>query len=483
MGFRFRKSKKIGPVRVSLGKKGISTSIGIKGFRVGLNSKGKVRTTVSIPGTGISYTSTFGDNKRKGHRSSSGRRQTYNNRSNQTTVSTSTVVIILVSFIALMVISFFVAQISAAITVGGKIGWIIALFVLLAISGFIIYKCTIHKSNLPSENGNGVPLSNVNFVVKPQDEAALRNLIEKYTTAEYDQVFSETYHFPPSSASRKYSNSEIRVKAEYIVMQMLYKVSSNRQWVRDSTKADVFFSNYNQLLSVLQSLIEFEPYFPFEKPLPHELLSEYMSNRDGITKMFIERWFESVINAASSLKTVDGKKKRIYKEFDILALYLSDVSGENASLIASKKNLIENMDLDSIEKKEKPAPDFDSVKEQELLNEMSQANDDMALHFCYIALQDFYYKYRKNEKYLNLCIDYCLKDMDLIKKFTNFNGTIPAFKRMAIIEENKKNYDEAINYCNLAIEYYKKHTLPTLQLEFVDRKNKLVDKKAKAFSK
>ena len=54
---------------------------------------------------------------------------------------------------------------------------------------------------------------------------------------------------------------------------------------------------------------------------------------------------------------------------------------------------IENIDLDSIEKKEKPAPDFDSAKEYELLNEMRKANDDMALHFCYIALQDFYYKY------------------------------------------------------------------------------------------
>lgn len=341
--------------------------------------------------------------------------------------------------------------------------------------------------NMLGRSGNNqtdtTPFSIVGFVVKPKDEEALRNLIDKYTTAEYEQVFSESFHFPTSSASRKYSNSEIRAKTEYIVMQMLYKVSSNRQWVRDSTKADVYFSNYNQLLSVLRSLIEFEPYFPFEKPLPHELLSEYTSNRNSITKMFIERWYESVINAAASLKTVDGKKKRIYKEFDTLELYLSYVSDENASLIASKKHSVENIDLNSIEKKEKPAPTFDSTKEQELLNEMNSANDDMSLHFCYIALQDFYYKYRKDEKYLNLCIDYCLKDMDLIKKFTDFNGSIPAFKRMAIIEENKKNYDKAICYCDLAIDYYKNHKLPALQLEFIDRKNKLVDKKAKDFQK
>lgn len=341
-----------------------------------------------------------------------------------------------------------------------------------------------HSSN--SQIGEAVNrdlFSVAGFVVKPKDEDAVRKLIDKYTTGEYEEIFVESYKYPPASISRKYSNSEIRVKAEYIVMQMLYKVSSNRQWVRDSTKADIFFSNYNQLLSVLQSLIEFEPYFTFEKPLPHELFSEYTNNRNSITKIFIERWFDSVINAAASLKTVDGRRKRIYKEFDTLNLYMSDMSEENIALVASKKCSIENMDLGSIEKKEKDAPDFDSAKEQELLNEMHKANDDMSLHFCYIALQDFYYKYRKNEKYLNICIDYCLKDMELIKRLTNFSGLIPAFKRMAIIEENKKNYNQAINYCDLAIEYYNRHNLPTLQLEFIDRKNKLVDKKAKVLSK
>lgn len=327
------------------------------------------------------------------------------------------------------------------------------------------------------------PFSVAGFTVKPKDEAALKHLIEKYTTPDTEQVFRESYGYPPSSSTRRYGNSEIRVKAEYIIMHFLYGVSSNRQWVRDSTKIDVFFSNYEQLLFNLGSLIEFEPYFPFEKPLPHELLSEYTNKRDCITRDFIERWFESIISTASSLKTVEGKRKRIYKEFDSFNPYLNRVSEENVKLINAKRQSIEEIDLESIEKKEKAAPIFDAAKESELLSAAERAEDNMALHFCYIGLQDFYYKYRKDEKYLNLCIDFCLKDLEIVKTFKDFTGNIPAFKRMAIIEENKKNYESAINYCNMAIEYYKKQNLSNLQIEFIDRKNKLVDKKAKSIVK
>lgn len=58
MGFGFRKSFKIAPgVRLNVGKKGISSiSVGGKGARVNLGKKG-TRTTLSAPGTGLSYSS------------------------------------------------------------------------------------------------------------------------------------------------------------------------------------------------------------------------------------------------------------------------------------------------------------------------------------------------------------------------------------------------------------------------------------------
>ena len=56
MGFRFRKSVKLGKhTRLNLSKSGVGISTGVKGFRVSAGTKG-MRTTASIPGTGISYT-------------------------------------------------------------------------------------------------------------------------------------------------------------------------------------------------------------------------------------------------------------------------------------------------------------------------------------------------------------------------------------------------------------------------------------------
>lgn len=55
MGFRFRKSKNFGPLRITLGKHGLGASVGVKGFRVTKSATGRTRTTASIPGTGLSY--------------------------------------------------------------------------------------------------------------------------------------------------------------------------------------------------------------------------------------------------------------------------------------------------------------------------------------------------------------------------------------------------------------------------------------------
>ncbi len=55
MGFRIRKSINVGPIRINLSKRGIGYSVGGPGFRTGVGSDGRKRTTLSIPGTGISY--------------------------------------------------------------------------------------------------------------------------------------------------------------------------------------------------------------------------------------------------------------------------------------------------------------------------------------------------------------------------------------------------------------------------------------------
>ena len=66
MGWNFRRSVNLGPLRVNLSKKGVGYSVGAKGFRAGRDAQGRDYTQTSIPGTGI-YNRSYS-------RASSGRR-------------------------------------------------------------------------------------------------------------------------------------------------------------------------------------------------------------------------------------------------------------------------------------------------------------------------------------------------------------------------------------------------------------------------
>lgn len=58
MGFRYRKSVKLGPFRATVSKSGVSYSAGVKGARVTKRANGKVQTTLTAPKVGVSYTAT-----------------------------------------------------------------------------------------------------------------------------------------------------------------------------------------------------------------------------------------------------------------------------------------------------------------------------------------------------------------------------------------------------------------------------------------
>ncbi len=53
MGWRFRRSVGFGPLRINLSKSGVGVSAGIRGIRIGRDSRGRDYSHLSIPGTGI----------------------------------------------------------------------------------------------------------------------------------------------------------------------------------------------------------------------------------------------------------------------------------------------------------------------------------------------------------------------------------------------------------------------------------------------
>jgi hypothetical protein len=57
MGFRFRRSIRILPgIRLNLGKRSTSVSLGVRGAHVTIRRGHTPRSTVGVPGTGLSYT-------------------------------------------------------------------------------------------------------------------------------------------------------------------------------------------------------------------------------------------------------------------------------------------------------------------------------------------------------------------------------------------------------------------------------------------
>lgn len=60
MGWRYRKSLNLGPFRLNFSKSGIGCSVGNKFARVTQKANGGVRTTATIPGTGINHVEEYG---------------------------------------------------------------------------------------------------------------------------------------------------------------------------------------------------------------------------------------------------------------------------------------------------------------------------------------------------------------------------------------------------------------------------------------
>ena len=55
MGWSYRKSVGLGPFRINISKSGIGYSVGGRGFRTGVNSRGRSYKSFSVPGTGMRY--------------------------------------------------------------------------------------------------------------------------------------------------------------------------------------------------------------------------------------------------------------------------------------------------------------------------------------------------------------------------------------------------------------------------------------------
>ncbi|MCF2651701.1 hypothetical protein [Anaeromassilibacillus senegalensis] len=112
------------------------------------------------------------------------------------------------------------------------------------------------------------------------------------------------------------------------------------------------------------------------------------------------------------------------------------------------------------------AAHFVSMKNYLLAEKLATLSESVAknaieLHYCYNLWIDLLYKQRDNLEKLNLCIEYCKKDIASYPDFDRANRVahgntalhIPSFERLAIIYEKSGDYENAAKINALALSY------------------------------
>lgn len=139
MATRFRRTKKIAPgVRLNINKGSASISVGPKGLKKTFSTTGRTTTTVGIPGTGLSSSS-----------SSGARRQRVPSAERPTSPKSKTVALLLCIFLGMFgAHRYYVGKIGTGVLwtfTGGVvgIGWLVDLFTIIGggfydVNGFVL---------------------------------------------------------------------------------------------------------------------------------------------------------------------------------------------------------------------------------------------------------------------------------------------------------------------------------------------------------
>lgn len=293
-----------------------------------------------------------------------------------------------------------------------------------------------------------------------------------------------------SSSQQKISPSELQ-HAQYLAKQL----SESTNIVNHTTNPKTYFGRLHFLFDTLMAMTEYEKYGIYTGGTPTEDLHKLNQSLESSVNDFINRSYEAQMIKVCSLKTQQGKMSSMKKYFDSrLAAFdhaSSFWSGDNmkphytgklftdnnkAYLISLYEDCKQAYSLEGdgnaaiAPESKTPKLVFDLYREKELLKEYrkyAESNADDA-YYAALPLIDFYYKYRSlDEKYLKLCMKYCNICISLLpspemQKYVSDGICIPAFKKLVIIYDKKKEYkkalaiiDEAVKF-DREVEYYEK---------------------------
>lgn len=323
MGWRFRRSFKIAPgVRINVGKKGASVTFGGRGAHYTVHSSGRKTTTVGIPGTGLSYsTSTGGSTRRKGGSTGTRTAPAASRRPAQTVVQPTTYKArpapsapwyrSYSSFwllggigIAFGVLGITVSPVALVVAAAGVI------CVAAGFKGRTIAALTPPEEDRWS-NPTAMPVEELQAVLCP--------------AGTWKQL----------------------IQAAQLGVPQWERIAADCEELMDTTLApDTYFSRYALLREQLQNLSAAECVLVLPAPQPSARLAALEDNFEDRTVDFIERSYEDMAEKAAVLKTENGRRNRRKRYYADLLAHADDLTGRALDTLTVR------MDADGIRAEE-----------------------------------------------------------------------------------------------------------------------------------
>ena len=245
----------------------------------------------------------------------------------------------------------------------------------------------------------------------------------------------------------------------------------------------------NFIYDTLMELTKYEKYGIYTGSTPTADIEKLNRDLESSVNAFVDRAYEAQLIKVCNLKTEKGKLNSLEKFFDsmyaafdcantfwsgngVRAHYTGPLitAGNRAYLDALHEDCMKAYGIDQdmtplinkvSHKASKSELVFDDTKEKELIAEYNKYKNTSSSGAYYAALPliDFYYKYRSlDKKYLILCMEYCnicisLLNIPDMQQYVSEGIVIPAFKKLVIIYDKKKEYKKALEIIDKAIKY------------------------------
>jgi hypothetical protein len=337
--------------------------------------------------------------------------------------------------------------------------------------------------------------------IKGVNESHLRRLVQNNDVLFRTFTGRNAHLMPPT----------LLMQLDFILSYWLAQKGTAGHIVEKTAKSETFFKNLELYREALTALVDFEPYFPFYKPIPTDELKIISSGQ--YTADFLKRWSQNTVAEIGKLKTEQARQKKLHAEIDYVMEKLGEKVPEIVSDTLYQLPILSLLNSESTEetvkqidkgKIEKPKRVFNLAEERELLAKLKSATSIEDKHFAYHFLIDFYYKLRDtDEKYMQMCLEYCREDIKLLpslkfhttdskyslaelgtklgelaaagiteeKDFPpelfeqieveeDFTGYILSLDRLILYHERKKEIDKAIEYSEMALDFYRKNNSP-----------------------